>query len=196
VGTEDEYMHAKATAVFRDSGAREIVIQGAKKNEYNYVSAALPSTRVGKSDIGGLNVSALFGEHENQKLKRPKRSDKSEYVQVFWKQSNRADVRMTLSDQDAKKTIDPYKCANAFDTSYYCEFIVDRVNLIDKVSIIATASGQPPGIIPLKSIANAQYLGILSGHKMMPRGSPLNAEGQAALKELSLLDPSIPATLP
>ena len=192
VGTQKEYDHAHAAAVFRDLGAKEIKVEGSKPNEFNFVSADTPSLAVGDNIINVIDIGILFGMGPDRKLHRPVKPSATEYVSTLWLQSKSTYTFAQVLDLETQKSYAAYNCS-INEAFHACEFLMTRGVLNHKAAIIFLSKGAKPGLLATESIAKLAYERLLSQNKEAAQYK-IDPSGEATsdLKHLHELDPNIP----
>lgn len=196
VGTEANYLKQRAIGISRENGFRVIRPQNEPSNTTEFVSAGLPSTVVGNDDIGGISTTILFGAPPDRRLRRTPIPTSDERVSIVWTPSQPRPVQARIYDNASKMTFAPYTCGMT-EGFAHCEWAIPRKALTDRVVIVFTRRGDPPGMVRGASIAKLQYAALVDKYKPIGGLSmPLDRDDRSAVAHLNALDRTIPTTVP
>lgn len=195
IGTDKEYEHLLVKSISEADGFKEVKLEGDKANTYSFVSRDYPSVDVGSLQLHSISINILFGVKSDKKLHRPYKPTNAEYVSVAWVQSEGASTLAQIYDVVDKKT---YRaCNNTVDHGvHFTEFVVPRKALMHKTGLVFTARKQKPGYLSMGSIVNSHYNSIIVKNKDLSKSRiSISDDDLQDLKQLNLLDSSIPTTL-
>lgn len=194
VGTEEEYMHAKAVGFARADGYKEVTVNVDGKEQKTFVAKDLPHTSVGENSIDAISITPIFNVPSDKKLHRPPKPKGFEYVGIVWSQKQRASASVAIVQTEDKKVISPFHCVTEMGF-YSCEFIVPHTSMLKPATVVFSSQKKRPGIIALPSIVKERYRELLIELKDSAKlKMPPSDEQKEDLLELHRLDPSIPET--
>lgn len=188
IGTVEEYMDRKVDAIARQNGEKKISVDG----EQFYVSTKGLSTTVGNNTLYDITTDILFGMPADRKLRRPPKPKNAEYVSIVWIPSTeRKIVTALLASIDGKTTYQASDC-QVEDQFGYCEFIVPRTALTIPMMYVFTMRGAKPSAVQIESIAREHAQGIQRNYQSTLRGIEPSQDDLDDLRNLHVLDESIP----
>lgn len=195
-GPEDEYDRRQAANAMEDAGYKPFHFNRSK-NPDTYVNGLLPMGSINGIDIGGIESDIGFGAQPDKTRYYPPKPAGTEYVEIGWFQSDKANITAQILDNDNHKTISPYLCENTANDSRTCYFIVPWQTLVDQSSVQFLLGHVKPVVLPNRSIAFQYYVAIryrymetdMSRRKLTPSDA-------SDLNILHQLDNSIDPKLP
>ncbi|WP_155950930.1 hypothetical protein [Rhodanobacter sp. OR87] len=191
VGTEDEYDRGRVTALAAKDGMKPVEING----ERVFVSAGLPTLKLGSIEATNINVAVLFGVGANDfGAHRPAKPQGDEYVSISWTQSRHSGVSVLFADTSSRKIFSAYRCGfDAPTGTGYCEFLMPQTALPHRFVTLFLLSGAKPAALPPEALTAMYYKALVDKART---GTPIDGDNLKDLHRLHELDPGVPNNPP
>ncbi len=195
-GPEDEYDRQQAIAIMEDSGYKQFHINRSKDPDI-FVYGLLPMGSINHIDMGGIESDIDYGVAPDKTPFHPPKPAGTEYVKIGWFQSEKADIKVQILDQNNHKTISPYYCDSEPGDMRICYFFVPWQSLADQSSLQFSLGHVKPVVLPNRTIAFQYYVVIRYRYMETDMTRPkLTVRDASILGNLHQLNDDIPTTLP
>lgn len=198
IGTEAEYVNAKAQGILRSECYRELRVAGEASNVHHMVSSKRPSTMIGKIQLADIEAAICFQCKPGGDLKLPVKDAHSKYVEFMWAQSGPQKTDAYFLDSN-KKAYKPVECFTMDIGGRRCTFVLPDSAAGGPGTIVFLLNSNKPSALNIESVAQLRYADLRdSNAEMRNSGAHLSwsAEDRQELKALHGLDATIPDTAP